>query len=58
MIGSGNNDILVSDQLLATLSGESAGIKIIVTLDGESMDNSYMNKQGKNKTECKCSTVR
>ena len=48
MIGSGNNDILVSDQLLATLSGgESAGIKIIVTLDGESMDNSYMNKQGK-----------
>jgi LPXTG-motif cell wall-anchored protein len=47
MIGSGNNDILVSDQLLATLSGgESAGIKIIETLDGESMDNSYMNKQG------------
>lgn len=39
--------ILTGDEYLATLSGgESAGIRIFITLDGKSMDNSYMNKQG------------
>lgn len=42
------NNILVSDQLLTSLSpGESADIRILVSLDGKTVDNSYMNKQGK-----------
>lgn len=44
---SGGN-ILIGDKYIATLSGgESADIRIVVTLDGETMDNSYMNKEGR-----------
>lgn len=46
--GTQSGNVLIGDQYLATLSGgESADIRIDVTLDGKSMDNSYMNKQGK-----------
>ena len=43
-----SGNILIGDKYIATLSGgESADIRIVVTLDGETMDNSYMNKEGR-----------
>ena len=47
-IESYKNNILVSEQKLATLSaGDNVVIRISVTLDGRTMDNSYMNKEGR-----------
>lgn len=43
-----SGNILIGDKYIATLSGgESADTRIVVTLEGETMDNSYMNKEGR-----------
>lgn len=41
------DNMLIKDQYLTTLSSkEGTAIKIVISLDGKTMDNSYMNKQG------------